>query len=608
MPTAWLSRAKMFLREILKKECDAMSTKKQTALIVKIIAVVLILASAAMLFLPWMKVTLSFFGQSFDMSKLLEYAAQMGGTTVDSMKSELYGQIQESVSDLQNELGVRVDGGKIIDFFNTILKGAWSPFNLLGMISTVRSIMPPLVAAANASSFYDGPDLSSLNTANSYMNTAYIILLVLVILTLAMAAVAIVCALTDHKGGMIPYLAFTVIMLVLFIVMVVGGNKNSGAAISALNITGDLPFDIGAGLKICIGGILCVVFAVLAFVAMFLPIGGKTPVKAGAVPAARSALSGWRCPGCGTMLRGDQKFCLNCGAKKPEAPPAPVTRAAAPSGWKCPTCGAALKNEQKFCPGCGTKRPEEQAQPVPAAPAVRPLAQRGWKCPNCGAALKNEQKFCPACGTKRPEQEPAPAPVARPAAPSGWKCPTCGTALKNEQKFCPNCGTRRPEQQPAPAPVARPAAPSGWKCPGCGIELKNEQKFCPNCGTRQPEPAPAQPVRPAAPKVPEQKRCSVCGMVLADGMSFCPVCGTPAEPAPAPQPKPAPAESYTPAFTTPDIEPAPVIEPATVIEPAPVIEPVAPAPEPAAPAEPAASFEETTPLKEGFKQAGDDDL
>ena len=54
-------------------------------------------------------------------------------------------------------------------------------------------------------------------------------------------------------------------------------------------------------------------------------------------PAADS----WKC-GCGAENTG--KFCVECGAKKPEA------------GWTC-TCGSV--NKGKFCPECGAKKPAE---------------------------------------------------------------------------------------------------------------------------------------------------------------------------------------------------------------------------------------------------------
>jgi membrane protease subunit (stomatin/prohibitin family) len=48
--------------------------------------------------------------------------------------------------------------------------------------------------------------------------------------------------------------------------------------------------------------------------------------------------------------------------------------------WVCPTCGKTVT--EKFCGECGTKKPE------------------GKVCPNCGTAVSKGTKFCGECGTK----------------------------------------------------------------------------------------------------------------------------------------------------------------------------------------------------------------
>ena len=325
-----------------------MSTKTKTSMAMKIVAIVLILASAAMLFLPWMKVAVNYYGTTISGGDILRRAAEEDGLNEEAFGRKLRQEINERADNVQRYYGVRLDADTLYDTVLLLVRFAWSPFSLSRLLGNVKSLTPQLTQLMEMESGYKS---SNFSEAASSLGLARIILLILLILTLAMAAVALVCILTDHRLGALPYVIFTLILLVLFIVVIIVANNHKTEILSLLD--GEYLED-AISLRIGFGGILCAVLAILGFVALYLPIGKREPVLAEGAPTA------WKCPHCGAMRKASEKFCLQCGAKRPETAP---TRA--PAGWKCPGCGTMLRADQRCCLYCGTKRPEQPA-PAPA--------------------------------------------------------------------------------------------------------------------------------------------------------------------------------------------------------------------------------------------------
>lgn len=103
------------------------------------------------------------------------------------------------------------------------------------------------------------------------------------------------------------------------------------------------------------------------------PEPAKTPeAKKAAHSGSHAAVSGAKCPECGTAVQGDAKFCQSCGHQLM------IFR-------QCEECGKNLPPHARFCPRCGTKTDDGSKAP---------------KCAKCGTENLKGAVFCNQCGEK----------------------------------------------------------------------------------------------------------------------------------------------------------------------------------------------------------------
>lgn len=545
-----------------------------------IIAVLLILGSVAMFIFPWFGLYVTIEDETVSLNGFLEKQAAEEQISLDQVKDQPLKALEALFDEWYYEFGVQRDKEPVVSFAETLLKGAWSPVDLLTLTGSVRSVANDLGGGLESlAAQYPGQDTSMIEEYQEIektINIVYSVYLGLLSLCALLALIAVICVLTDHRGGIIPYMILVILLLGAVIAGTVLVNQN----MEVLKNIEELLYEIGIDvrdlpitLKPALFGILSAGLAVLAFVVTFIPLGRRSGKNE--KPAASAGGDGWMCPTCGALRGAEQKFCLNCGTPRPNSAGGPARApmgAAASGNWTCPNCGTRLKADQRFCLNCGTRRqeagyapsyPQQRtaypgSAPSPArimpGPAPSPVRSAGgWTCPRCSLLLDERQQFCPRCGTSKPVNRPAPSrapapapaptptPASRRAPAGGWTCPRCGASLQDTQKFCPRCGSGQPEAAPAPAPAPK-RAPAGWTCPSCGASLQDGQKFCPRCGGRRPEaapaPTPAPTSAPAPRRAPAGWTCPSCGAKLEDSQKFCPRCGG-KRPETAPAPTPA---------------------------------------------------------------------
>ena len=208
-------------------------------------------------------------------------------------------------------------------------------------------------------------------------------------LLILLGLVALVCQLTDHPAGILPYFLLGALMVVGLQLLrkelngflteqseALFAEFGIGELTSLLNIQIEVEM-----VKMGIGAYLCPFLALLAM--LFSCIRKKQPKSKKRQPSPYPARRPSADP-------------------EEDRPNRPSENAA--SGWTCPNCGARLRDRQHFCDQCGERRP------APAAVF----------CPECGKKLPAGATFCTECGAKLGGRDPHPGEEERFRLPDDW--------------------------------------------------------------------------------------------------------------------------------------------------------------------------------------------
>ena len=357
-----------------------MSKKRESPVGVKIIACLLMLGSLAALLLPWMKLGADVGANQIRMSpgELIQNFAGMDSSAVKQMAME-----EMAAS------GVQADAGAMNDLMDRLLDGRFRPHELGILCRDVGDLCRAMQRT----------DLGGTMDALGYGLWGLFGLLAL------LGVLALICQLTDHRGGMLPYFLLGALITAGLVFLrremnayLVQESETMLESMGLKEIAGYLGIQADI-VKMGIGAYLCPFLALLALLLMGIrKKGKKANYQASPYPARRAA---------GAPAAGQQ--------------PRPAQRPAQ-SGTAQRAAGAAT--QRKIQSEAGRT---EQSRPQPAS--VPQPGTLSWECPYCGRRMEADKNFCDLCGSPRPRRQEADC------------CRVCGSKLRPGARFCGNCGS-----------------------------------------------------------------------------------------------------------------------------------------------------------------------
>ena len=384
-----------------------MATKRKSPVGVKIIACLLMLGSLASLLLPWMKLVADV-GRDQTRMSLGELTRNFAGldaaAVLDSINTELAAS------------GIGVDISALSDLVNRLLDGRFRPHE---MGIACRDLSEILWTAQRA-------DLSHTMETLSYGVWGLFGLLAL------LGLIALICQLTDHRGGMVPYILLGALITGGMLYLRQTANdylvRESENLLASYGMSSLIQY-LGIDLRIVKMGIGAYLNPVLALLAMLLMgIKKKQPeprYEASPYPARRTEAQ---------QPRPARQTAPESLAEQGRSSAAKTTAAAAPrpnqSTAPRPSQSAAPRPSQSTAP-----RPVQTAAPAASAAAAiqagrTPLpGEQSWTCAYCGRKMEADKNFCDLCGSPRPKRQTLAY------------CPACGSKLRPGSRFCGNCGS-----------------------------------------------------------------------------------------------------------------------------------------------------------------------
>lgn len=351
----------------------------------KIIAVILLVLSFIMFFLPWISISLNVMGQKITIPKMLDYVSMYEGYSSTQFKTEFYDALVDLSEDMAWE-GVHMDPNQAMATFELISDSNISPIDAARVCSFASKLLGEIeiYLTQNSQDLYGEERIaaSMVTDTAGKVTFAAVMMWILVSGVLVTFTVSLYLMLKGKKYSVVPYLCMSLILLIASAVLTSKVNNgvkqiistfSYGAAslFSELGISYSSTMDLSI-FHLSIAGIFSFIFAAGALALSILDKGKLVRIS---IPEIKP-IKKWTCPSCGSEMSAGSVFCSSCGTKRSDP-------------LRCANCGRPIGKDVAFCPHCGTPSGHRTA-PAPII-ATKP-------CPSCGRAVPSEYSACPSCG------------------------------------------------------------------------------------------------------------------------------------------------------------------------------------------------------------------
>ncbi|MBR5094848.1 MAG: hypothetical protein IK095_07105, partial [Oscillospiraceae bacterium] len=346
----------------------------------KLLICLLLIGSMAMCIQPWLSVKID---TPTGKDKSIE--AFLGDAGID-VRYELSNDVAPALRELSDEMyeqtGKRLDAPMAMDLLESLLAGKYAPLGMLRDLERAEALTEQGRTICRLLLFTGSDETrelrDTLDQVDTIVSGAQLGLKILLGAAGLLGAIALLCALTDHRFGLLPYALLSGLLAAGLRAVCTALNSLAASFGLELLDTAELYFPYPTstlGTDVFRPEPYPAYGAVLALAAFILALATAKRVTAAPAEAAPAAAGA---PG-----------------EEPVGTAVPPRSTQSPAELPRQTAAAQPRMRPQPAPAGAATEPKRQATGSAARPAER--SATGWTCPGCGTRQPDAARYCGVC-------------------------------------------------------------------------------------------------------------------------------------------------------------------------------------------------------------------